>query len=64
MLIRLLVLLLCLMPILAYSQNSSEQAIKINSKLVVLDAQVFDTKTNKPINGLKKEDFQLYDEET
>lgn len=62
MLIRLLVLLLYFIPVLVYAQNPSEQTIKINSKLVVLDAQVYDTKTNKPINKLKKEDFQLYDE--
>ncbi|MBI4851864.1 MAG: VWA domain-containing protein [Acidobacteria bacterium] len=64
MLIRLLAILLCLIPTFAYSQNPSEQTIKINSKLVALDAQVYDSKTNKPVNGLKKEDFQLYDEKT
>lgn len=54
--------LLYLIPAIIYGQTPSEQTIKINSKLVALDAQVYDTKTNKPVNGLKKEDFELYDE--
>lgn len=62
---RLFILLLCLTPFLtvyAQAQAPSDQVIKVNSNLVALDAQVIDSKTNKAVTGLKKEDFLLYDE--
>jgi VWFA-related protein len=63
MLIRLFTLLVFLTCVLTiYAQTTSDQVIKINSNLVALDAQVIDSKTNKAVPGLKKEDFLLYDE--
>lgn len=38
-----------------------EEIIKINTELMVIDAQVLDKKTNAIIGGLKVEDFELYD---
>ncbi len=66
MLIRLFVILIFLIPSLAYSQviEKQEDIIKFNTNLVVLDAQVIDQKTNKAISGLQKENFILYDENT
>jgi len=66
MLIRLFAIIIFLIPSLAYSQvaEKQEDAIKFNTNLVVLDAQVIDQKTNKAISGLQKENFILYDENT
>lgn len=39
-----------------------DEVIKVNTDLVVLDAQVVDKKTNKVFSGLRKEDFELFEE--
>jgi VWFA-related protein len=39
-----------------------EDVIKVNTDLVVLDAQVVDKKTGKVFGGLKKDDFELFEE--
>lgn len=43
-------------------QTDPEDVIKVNTDLVVLDAQVIDKKTNKVFGGLQKQDFELYEE--
>src|ERR1044071_3945293 len=47
----------------AWSQDqkkSEEDAIKISAQLVQVDVLVTD-KNNRPVSGLKREDFELYD---
>ena len=39
-----------------------DDVIKVNTDLVVLDAQVVDKKTGKPFATLRKEDFELFEE--
>lgn len=46
----------------AQEKNVSDEIITINSDLVVVDAEVVDKKTHKPIGNLKREDFALYDD--
>lgn len=61
--------LVLLISIIAFSQTPaqdpkslpSEDVIKINTELVVIDAQVLEKKTNKIIGDLKATDFELYD---
>src|SRR5438445_2891788 len=36
--------------------------IRVNTDLVVLDAQVIDMKTGKAFGGLQKQDFEIYEE--
>lgn len=42
--------------------QETDDVIKVNTDLVVLDAQVIDKKTNKVFGGLQKQDFELYEE--
>jgi VWFA-related protein len=55
---------LCLLagPAIIAQQIDPDDVIKVNTDLVVLDAQVIDKKTNKIFGGLRKEDFELYEE--
>ncbi len=46
----------------AQSPAGAEAALKIDTNLVVLDAQVLDKKTGTPLQGLKTEDFVLYED--
>jgi VWFA-related protein len=39
-----------------------DDVVRVNTDLVVLDAQVVDKKTGKPFATLKKEDFELFEE--
>jgi VWFA-related protein len=43
-------------------QNQSDQPIKLNTELVVLDVLVLNKKTGRVVGGLKKEDFSIYEE--
>jgi Ca-activated chloride channel family protein len=43
-------------------QTAPDDVIKVNTDLVVLDAQVIDKKTGKVFGGLRKEDFELFEE--
>jgi hypothetical protein len=43
-------------------QNPPEIAIKVDTDLVVLDAQVMKKKTGRIIGGLKPKDFLLYED--
>jgi Ca-activated chloride channel family protein len=43
-------------------ETDPDDVIKVNTDLVVLDAQVVDKKTGKPFATLKKEDFELFEE--
>jgi VWFA-related protein len=54
-----MLLILFLSP--AYSQEQSD-VIKINTDLVVLDAQVLNKKTGQTVDDLKREDFELYED--
>jgi VWFA-related protein len=62
--------LFCLiaMPTLAQSGNSEPDpaqigdAYRVTSRLVLVDAQVLDKKTHVPINTLKRDDLQVYED--
>ena len=57
-----LVITLGTMPSNASAQQSApDEVVRINADLVLLDAQVIDKKTGRPVDGLTKEDFELYD---
>jgi len=43
-------------------QNPADDVIRLNTELVVLDAQVLDNKTRRIVSGLRKEDFKLYED--
>jgi VWFA-related protein len=43
-------------------ESSTGDVIKINTDLVVLDAQVVDKKTGQAVGDLKREDFELYED--
>jgi VWFA-related protein len=43
-------------------ETSPGDVIKINTDLVVLDAQVIDKKTGQAVGDLKREDFELYED--
>jgi VWFA-related protein len=49
----------------AFSQTESptqaEQVFRVRVDLVVLDAQVFNKKTGRPVDAMHREDFQLYE---
>jgi hypothetical protein len=51
-------------PIATFSQDrkkkSDQDSIKLNAELVQIDALVTD-KAGKPVSGLKREDFELLD---
>src|ERR1051325_9724253 len=53
---------LCLAPLAALSQNkkANDNVIKISVELAQVDVTVTD-KNRKPVAGLKREDFELYD---
>ncbi len=61
---RLLVLsLFALVPsFLAAQEVDPNEVIRVNTDLVVLDAQVIDSKTRKVFGPLRKEDFQILEE--
>jgi VWFA-related protein len=63
-LLRLLVLsLLALVPtVLAAQEVDPNDVIKVNTDLVVLDAQVIDRKTRKVFGPLRKDDFEILEE--
>ena len=46
----------------AEAQQTPDDVIRINTDLVVFDAQVVDKKTGKVFGGLKREDFEIYEE--
>lgn len=56
------VLLLGLLFLSAVSAQEVEDTIKINTRVVFLDALVKDKKTNLPISNLTPENFEVYDE--
>jgi VWFA-related protein len=62
LLIILLLTTLCGADFKAFSQNkkSNEDIIKISAELVQVDVTVTD-KNKKPVSGLKRDDFELYD---
>src|SRR5437764_5970078 len=49
----------------AFSQTESstppEQVFRVRVDLVVVDAQVLNKKTKRPVGGMRREDFQLYE---
>lgn len=49
-------------PAVAAQQSDSEEVIKVNTDLVVLDVQVINKKTGQPVGNLKREDFELSDD--
>ena len=63
---RLLALSLLLITSAAFSQteqkNRSSDTIKLSTQLVVLDAQIVNKETGRVVNGLGKEDFDLYED--
>lgn len=54
--------LLALVFLLPVSAQEVEEIIKINTRVVFLDALVKDKKTNLPISNLTPENFEVYDE--
>ena len=42
-------------------QQPSEAVIEVRTKIVTVDAQVINSQNGEVINGLKKEDFVLFD---
>jgi VWFA-related protein len=57
---------LCLLASFAARASAQEidpnDVIRVNTDLVVLDAQVIDKKTGKIFGGLQKQDFEIYEE--
>src|SRR5581483_1145103 len=43
-------------------QNPSDDSINLSTELVVVDATVLQKKTGRMVGGLKKEDFELYED--
>jgi VWFA-related protein len=43
------------------SSTPQEQVFRVSVDLVVVDAQVFNKKTRRPVEAMKREDFQLYE---
>ena len=61
--LRLLVLFLLLVPAVGAAQEvDPNEIIRVNTDLVVLDAQVIDKKTRKVFGPLRKEDFVILEE--
>ena len=60
------VLAICLCSSFAARAHAQEidpnDVIRVNTDLVVLDAQVVDKKTGKVFGGLQKQDFEIYEE--
>lgn len=46
----------------AQKQNTADDAIKLKTELILLEADVLNKKTGQAIDGLKKEDFTLYED--
>jgi VWFA-related protein len=46
----------------AQQQREQDELLRLSTELVVVDAQVLSKKTGTPINGLKQQDFVLYEE--
>lgn len=61
-LVSALVLAFSLAQTNSFAQEAAPDVIKINTDLVVLDAQVLDKKTGQAVGDLKREDFELYDD--
>jgi VWFA-related protein len=63
-LFRVFLLCICatLAPVVAAQEVGPDDVIKVNTDLVVLDAQVIDKKTRKVFGPLRKEDFQILEE--
>ncbi|MBK6799032.1 MAG: VWA domain-containing protein [Acidobacteria bacterium] len=60
-------LTILLLPIFAVAQSpvardSQQDIIRLNTNLVVIDAQVLNRKSGEVINGLKVDDFELYED--
>ena len=54
---------LLLAPARAAAQEpAADEVIKVNTDLVVLDAQVISKKTKRPVGDLRREDFELYED--
>jgi VWFA-related protein len=49
-------------PPLAYAQNQGQEIIRLNTDLVVIDAQVLKRKSGEIIKGLSAADFELYED--
>ena len=49
------------MALLLPLSPGQEQTIKVNSSLVLVDAQVLSKKTGKTIDGLRQADFLIYE---
>lgn len=59
-----LLLIICLHAVATSpaQDNSGADVVKINTDLVVLDAQVIDKRTAQSVGGLRREDFELYED--
>lgn len=53
---------LCAPPRAAAQEVGPDEVIKINTDLVVLDAQVVSRKTRRVVGDLRREDFELYED--
>ena len=53
---------LTVLPCSAQTPQTPDDVIKINTELVVVDAQVLAKKTGRIIGSLHREDFQLYED--
>lgn len=53
---------LLLAPSVSAQEIDPNDVIKVNTDLVVFDAQVIDKKTRKVFGGLRREDFEIYEE--
>src|SRR5919108_369295 len=64
LLASLLTPLLCPPPTAAWQRQAAgdEEVVRVSSDLVVLDALVLDKKKGRPIGGLGREDFELYED--
>src|SRR5215470_17302484 len=54
--------LLLISPQVRAQDIDPNDVIKVNTDLVVFDAQVIDKKTRKVFGGLRREDFEIYEE--
>ena len=43
-------------------QSTQEEMIRVTTDLVVVDARVVDEKTGLPVNGLRPDDFEIYED--
>jgi VWFA-related protein len=57
-----ILLLLCLASAQTARAQASDEVIRVNTELVVVDAQVVSKKTGHLIGSLRREDFQLYED--